>query len=99
MLNVETAIKGEMELFDIEKKNNQTALQNLIQKNYSLDKSLKICWNNRETQKWQNKILVKFLNHPNSKHKPDALYDAFIKTNVLNPEHILALAHWTKKYK
>ncbi|PKC50121.1 hypothetical protein RhiirA1_487328 [Rhizophagus irregularis] len=39
---------------------------------------------------------MKFLHHPNlapSKYRPSALYDTFTKTNVLEPEHILALAH------
>ncbi|PKY12860.1 hypothetical protein RhiirB3_398073 [Rhizophagus irregularis] len=44
---------------------------------------------------WRNDTLMKFLHHPDlvlSKYKPNALYDAFTKTNVLGPGHILALA-------
>ncbi|GET59402.1 hypothetical protein GLOIN_2v528075 [Rhizophagus irregularis DAOM 181602=DAOM 197198] len=42
-----------------------------------------------------NDTLMKFLHHPDLvllKYKPNALYDAFTKTNVLGPGHILALA-------
>ncbi|CAG8787452.1 18104_t:CDS:1, partial [Gigaspora rosea] len=49
----------------------------------------------KETKAWRNGILMKFLHHPNlalSKYRLSALYDAFIKTNVLGPEHILVLA-------
>jgi len=56
---------------------------------------LKFCWNHRETRKWRNDILARFLHHPNltpSKHKPSALYDAFTKADVLEPDHILILA-------
>ncbi|CAG8814570.1 10630_t:CDS:1, partial [Gigaspora rosea] len=44
---------------------------------------------------WRNDILMKFLHHPNLallKQRPGALYDAFVKANVLGPEHILAQA-------
>ena len=37
---------------------------------------------------------MEFLHHPNlalPKGNPGALYDAFIKTDVLEPDHILAL--------
>ena len=56
---------------------------------------LKFCWNHRETREWRNDILARFLHHPNltpSKHKPSALYDAFTKADVLEPDHILILA-------
>ncbi|CAG8832516.1 11219_t:CDS:2 [Gigaspora margarita] len=49
----------------------------------------------KETRAWRNDILMKFLHHPNlalSKHRPGALYDAFVEANVLGPEHILAQA-------
>ncbi|KAF0386854.1 hypothetical protein F8M41_011314 [Gigaspora margarita] len=55
---------------------------------------LKIDWNSKETRAWRNDILMKFLHHPNlapSKHRPGALYDIFTKTDILGPEHILAL--------
>ena len=44
---------------------------------------------------WRNEVLMKYLHHPNLvllKYKPSALYDAFTKTDVLEPKHILALA-------
>ncbi|CAG8831253.1 16183_t:CDS:2 [Gigaspora margarita] len=46
----------------------------------------------KETKAWRDIILMKFLNQPNlvfSKYKPNALYDAFIETDVLEPEHLL----------
>ncbi|RIB24299.1 hypothetical protein C2G38_2032006 [Gigaspora rosea] len=54
-----------------------------------------IIWEEEEVKAWRNDILIKFLHYPNlafSKHRPGALYDAFIKVNVLGPEHMLALA-------
>ncbi|CAG8459697.1 639_t:CDS:1 [Cetraspora pellucida] len=66
-----------------------------VYNDYAIRKLLKIDWNSRKTQEWRNDILVRFLNHPNlisSKHRPNELYDAFIKSNVLEPDHILALA-------
>ena len=45
----------------------------------------------KEMKVWKNDILMKFLYHPNlapSKHRPDALYDAFIETGALGPEYI-----------
>ncbi|CAG8623389.1 8177_t:CDS:2 [Cetraspora pellucida] len=66
-----------------------------VYNDYAVRKLLKIDWNSRETREWRNDILARFLNHPNlisSKHRPNALYDTFIKSNVLEPDHILALA-------
>ncbi|KAF0457846.1 integrase: PROVISIONAL [Gigaspora margarita] len=43
---------------------------------------------------WKNNILIEFLHHPNLaplKYRPNALYNAFIKINVLEPGDILAL--------
>ena len=86
-----------MGLFTLEK-NKQSLLQNLIQMNYSSDNLsvlIEITWEHRETKVWRNDVLMKFLYHPNlapSKHRPSALYDAFTKTDILGPEHILALA-------
>jgi hypothetical protein len=63
--------------------------------NLTLCQLLKLCWEREETKAWRNNVLMKFLHHPNlapSKYRPSALYDAFTKTNVLGPEHILALA-------
>ncbi|GES91994.1 hypothetical protein GLOIN_2v1685036 [Rhizophagus clarus] len=54
-----------------------------------------ITWEQEEMKTWRNDVLMKFLHHSNlapSKHRPGALYDAFTKTSVLGPEHILALA-------
>jgi len=54
-----------------------------------------ITWEYKESKAWRNDMLMKFLYHSNlalSKHRPDALYDAFIKTSVLESEYILALA-------
>jgi hypothetical protein len=54
-----------------------------------------ITWERKEIKAWRNDVLMKFLHHSNlapSKHRLDALYDAFTKTSVLGPEHILALA-------
>jgi hypothetical protein len=73
-------------------------LEILLQANWhnlTLCQLLKLCWEREETKAWRNNMLMKFLHHPNlapSKHRPSALYDAFTKTNVLGPEHILALA-------
>jgi hypothetical protein len=72
-------------------------LQILLQANwhnFTLCQLLKLCWEREETKAWRNNVLMKFLHHPNlapSKYRPGALYDAFIKTDVLEPEHILAL--------
>ncbi|GES80983.1 hypothetical protein GLOIN_2v1770738 [Rhizophagus clarus] len=63
--------------------------------NLSLCQLLKLYWEREETKAWRNNVLMKFLHHPNlapSKYRPGALCDAFIKTDVLGPEHILALA-------
>jgi hypothetical protein len=73
-------------------------LQILLQANwhnFTLCQLLKLCWEREETKAWRSNVLMKFLHHPNlasSKYRPSALYDAFTKTNVLGPEHILALA-------
>ena len=73
-------------------------LQILLQANwhdFTLCQLLKLCWRHEETKAWRNNVLMKFLHHPNlapSKYRPNSLYDAFTKTNALEPEHILALA-------
>ncbi|PKK60556.1 hypothetical protein RhiirC2_793160 [Rhizophagus irregularis] len=72
-------------------------LQILLKANwhdFTLCQLLKLCWGCEETKAWRNDVLVKFLHHQNLsplKYRPGALYDAFIKTDVLGPEHILAL--------
>src|SRR6266516_5554796 len=63
--------------------------------NFTLCQLLKLCWRHEETKAWRNNVLMKFLHHPNlapSKYRPNSLYDAFTKTNALEPEQILALA-------
>jgi hypothetical protein len=96
-ITVESVVEGGMSLFTLEK-NKQSSLQNLIQMNYSsgnLSTLIGITWEREETKIWRNDLLMKFLHHSNlapSKHRPSALYDAFTKTNVLGPGHILALA-------
>ena len=63
--------------------------------NFTLCQLLKLCWEREETKAWRSNVLMKFLHHPNlapSKYRLGALCDAFIKTNVLGPEQILALA-------
>jgi hypothetical protein len=63
--------------------------------NLTLCQLLKLRWERKETKAWRNDVLMKFLHYPNlapSKYRLGALYDAFIKTDVLGPEHILALA-------
>ena len=73
-------------------------LQILLQANwrdFTLCQLLKLCWKREETKAWRNNVLMKFLHHPNlapSKYRPGALCDAFIKTDDLGPEQILALA-------
>ncbi|CAG8577082.1 13066_t:CDS:2, partial [Racocetra persica] len=95
-ISVESVVRGGVSLFTIEK-NKQSSLQNLIQMNYSSDNLsmlIGIIWEHEETKAWRNNILMKFLYHPNLtplKHRTGALYNAFIKTNTLEPEHILAL--------
>jgi hypothetical protein len=97
IISVESAVIGGMSLFTLEK-NKQSSLQNLIQMNYSIDNLttlIGITWEQEEMKTWRNDMLMKFLHHSNLaslKHRPGALYDAFTKTNVLGPEHILALA-------
>jgi len=92
---VDSAVEGGMSLFILEK-NKRSSLQNLMEMNYSnLSTLIEITWEREETKAWRNDILVKFLHHPDlvlSKYKPNALYDAFTKTDVLGPGHILALA-------
>ncbi|GES95172.1 hypothetical protein GLOIN_2v1639659 [Rhizophagus clarus] len=97
IISVESAVMGGMSLFTLEK-NKRSLLQNLIQMNYSIDNLtmlIGITWEQEEMKTWRNDVLMKFLHHSNlapSKHRPGALYDAFTKTNVLEPGHILALA-------
>ena len=87
---------GGVSLFTLEK-NKRLAFQNLIHKNYpsnSLSILIGMSWDHEETRAWRDDVLKKFLHHPNlalSNHRPGALYDAFTKTSVLGPEHILAL--------
>ncbi|PKC58776.1 hypothetical protein RhiirA1_470459 [Rhizophagus irregularis] len=96
-ISVESAVIGRMGLFILEK-NKRSSLQNLIQTNYSSDNLsvlIGITWEHRETKVWRNDVLMKFLHHPNlvpSKYRPNSLYNAFTKTNALEPEQILALA-------
>ncbi|CAG8611255.1 20522_t:CDS:2, partial [Gigaspora margarita] len=93
LISVESAIKSRISLFTQEK-NKQSSLQNLIQMNYfseNLTILLKFSWEDKETKAWRDIILMKFLNQPNlvlSKYKLNALYDTFIETDVLEPEHI-----------
>src|SRR5947209_1220019 len=82
-----TRIDGKISLLEILLKANwdKSAICNL----------LKFCWNSKETREWRNDILMNFLHHPNSissKHKPNALFDAFTKADVLEPEHMLILS-------
>ncbi|CAJ0760797.1 14991_t:CDS:1 [Entrophospora sp. SA101] len=82
-----TKIDGKLTLLDILLKANWNELV--------ICNLLKFGWDGKETREWRDNILMKFLHYPNlipSKHRPNALYDAFIKTNVLGPDHILALA-------
>ncbi|RHZ84526.1 hypothetical protein Glove_80g23 [Diversispora epigaea] len=61
----------------------------------AVEGGMKMCWGDNETREWQDNILMKFLHCPNlmtSKYRPNALYDAFSKADVLGPEHILAIA-------
>ncbi|RHZ84703.1 hypothetical protein Glove_78g91 [Diversispora epigaea] len=82
-----TLINGRLSLLEI-----------LLKVNYNefvICNLLKFCWNRRETREWRDNILMKFLHHPNltpSKYRPNALYDAFSKADVLGSEHILAIA-------
>jgi hypothetical protein len=97
IISVKSAVMGRMSLFTLEK-NKRSSLQNLIQMNYSNDNLttlIGITWEQEEMKTWRNDVLMKFLHHSNlvpSKHRPGALYDAFTKTSVLGPEHILALS-------
>ena len=95
IISVESAVVREVSLFTL-KKNKRFSLQNLIQKNYSnLSVLIGITWERKEMKTWRDDLLVKFLHHSNlapAKYRPEALYDAFSRTNVLGPEHILALA-------
>ena len=73
-------------------------LQILLKANwhdFTLCQLLKLCWEREETKAWRNNVLMEFLHHPNlapSKYRLGALCNAFIKTDVLGPEHILTLA-------
>ncbi|GBC22376.1 uncharacterized protein OCT59_024178 [Rhizophagus irregularis] len=73
-------------------------LQILLKANwhdFTLCQLLKLCWEREETKAWRSNVLMKFLHHLNLaplKYRPGALCDAFIKTDVLGPEHILTLA-------
>ncbi|GES96450.1 hypothetical protein GLOIN_2v1685036 [Rhizophagus clarus] len=97
IISVKSAIIGGVSLFTLEK-NKRSSLQNLIQMNYSIDNLttlIGITWEQEEMKTWRNDMLMKFLHHSNlapSKYRSGALYDAFTKTNVLRPGHILALA-------
>ena len=97
IISVESAVMGGMSLFTLEK-NKRSSLQNIIQMNYSIDNLttlIGITWEQEEMKIWRNDVFMKFLHHSNlapSKHRPGALYDAFTKTSVLGPKHILALA-------
>ncbi|CAG8839151.1 13223_t:CDS:1, partial [Racocetra persica] len=97
IISVESAIMGGMSLFTLEK-NKRSLLQNLIQINYSIDNLtmlIGITWKQEEMKTWRNDVLMKLFYYSNlasSKHRPGALYDAFTKTSVLEPKHILALA-------
>ncbi|RIA94850.1 hypothetical protein C1645_817436 [Glomus cerebriforme] len=56
---------------------------------------MRITWEQEETKAWRDDVLKKFLHNPNlvlSRYKPNALYDAFTKANVLESEHVLALS-------
>src|SRR6266498_5651660 len=96
-ISVESAIVGGMSLFTLEK-NKRSSLQNLIQMNYSSDNLttlIGITWEQEETKAWRDDVLKKFLHHPNlvlSRYKPNALYDAFTKADVLESEYVLVLS-------
>ncbi|RIA94656.1 hypothetical protein C1645_817711 [Glomus cerebriforme] len=58
-------------------------------------RGMRITWEQEETKAWRDDVLKKFLHHPNlvlSRHKPNVLYDAFTKADVLESEHVLALS-------
>ena len=63
--------------------------------NYSnLTTLIGITWEQEKMKTWKNDMLMKFLHHSNlasSKHRSDALYDAFTKISVLGSVHMLAL--------
>ena len=101
-INVESAVAGGMSLFALEKNKRSgglretlSSLQNLMEMNYcNLFILLGMTWDREETKAWRNNVLMKFLYHPNlvlSRYKPNALYDAFTKADILEPEHVLAL--------
>ncbi|CAG8810791.1 36730_t:CDS:1, partial [Gigaspora margarita] len=77
--------------------NGKVSLLQILLKVYNdsaTNQLLKIDWNSKKTQEWRSNVLIKFLHHLNlapSKYRPGALYDTFTKTDVLGPEHILAL--------
>ncbi len=66
--------------------------------NYSSDNLttlIEITWEQEETKAWKDDILKKFLHHSNlilSRYKPNALYDAFTKADVLESEYVLVLS-------
>ncbi len=66
--------------------------------NYSSDNLttlIGITWEQEETKAWKDNVLKKFLHHSNlilSRYKPNALYDTFIKADILESEHVLALS-------
>ncbi|CAG8665444.1 9303_t:CDS:1, partial [Acaulospora morrowiae] len=73
-----TKIDGKVSLLEILLKANWNG--------FAICDLLKLCWNSRETREWRNNILINFLHHPNltpSKYRPNALYDAFSKADVL----------------
>src|ERR1044072_8067942 len=91
-ISVESAVVGGMSLFTLEK-NKRSSLPNLIRMNYSSDNLftlIGLTWEQEETKAWRDDVLKKFLHHPNlvlSRYKPNALYDAFTKADVLESEH------------
>jgi hypothetical protein len=96
-ISIESAVIGGMNLFTLEK-NKRSFLQNLIQMNYSSDNLttlIGITWEQEKTKAWRDDVLKKFLHRPNlvlSRYKPNALYDAFTKADVLESKHVLALS-------
>src|ERR1044072_4831582 len=72
-------------------------LQILLQANwhnFTLCQLLRLCWEREETKAWRSNVLMKFFHHSNlapSKYRSRALCNAFIKTDVLEPEHTCIL--------
>ncbi|RHZ69713.1 hypothetical protein Glove_280g59 [Diversispora epigaea] len=82
-----TKIDGKVSLLEILLKGNWNS--------FAICNLLKFGWDSRETREWRNNILMKFLHCPDlviSKYRPNALYGAFSKADVLGPEHILTIA-------